>query len=145
MAKKTSIWNDNTFNILKNMLSEEFRTREIADELSRVTGTVVTKSAVISKAHRSGLEILKPKRNKKVLPVRECVKEVTTVKESSAVFTKTILPSNDAVLHLRYSQCRWPHGDPRTAEFGFCENARINNSPYCKKHHRAAIRTKKRD
>lgn len=40
--------------------------------------------------------------------------------------------------HLETSSCRWPHGDPRTKEFGFCGEHREGEGPYCAEHNKVA-------
>jgi GcrA cell cycle regulator len=48
--------------------------------------------------------------------------------------------SPDAVTFadLRFYQCRWPMGDPRTAEFLFCGSACADGFVYCNRHARIA-------
>jgi hypothetical protein len=43
-----------------------------------------------------------------------------------------------SVLGLRADSCRWPSGDPATAEFSFC-GAPIARGRYCERHIRQAI------
>jgi len=35
--------------------------------------------------------------------------------------------------------CRWPIGDPREADFGFCPKEKISGLPYCEHHSRRAF------
>jgi GcrA cell cycle regulator len=35
--------------------------------------------------------------------------------------------------------CRWPVGDPREEEFGFCGDRREGEGPYCAEHHKVAV------
>jgi GcrA cell cycle regulator len=38
------------------------------------------------------------------------------------------------LLDLKDSGCRWPFGDPRNHDFGFCGRRRIEGAPYCAAH-----------
>ncbi|MGJ0397433.1 MAG: GcrA family cell cycle regulator [Methylocystis sp.] len=42
------------------------------------------------------------------------------------------------VMELRDSTCKWPIGDPRGADFGFCGAKPVDNCPYCAPHARIA-------
>lgn len=42
------------------------------------------------------------------------------------------------VMELRESTCKWPIGDPRGADFGFCGAKPVDNCPYCAPHARIA-------
>lgn len=43
------------------------------------------------------------------------------------------------MLTLTVASCRWPIGDPRDADFGFCGRARADG-PYCQGHSQMAFR-----
>lgn len=43
------------------------------------------------------------------------------------------------LLDLGAASCRWPHGDPRDAEFHFCGHSHDGEGPYCPFHHRVAF------
>jgi GcrA cell cycle regulator len=38
------------------------------------------------------------------------------------------------LLDLDSTTCRWPLGDPRDPDFGFCNRAKIDGVPYCGAH-----------
>jgi GcrA cell cycle regulator len=49
------------------------------------------------------------------------------------------------IMDLTYTTCRWPEGDPKDADFGYCGKhvehdpaPKARNSVYCTKHHRKA-------
>ena len=49
------------------------------------------------------------------------------------------LTENVTIMELRESMCRWPVGDPSSAEFRYCGGkANIGEGPYCKHHSRMA-------
>lgn len=43
-----------------------------------------------------------------------------------------------SILELRETMCRWPLGDPQSAEFGFCGGRTTTGLPYCAAHCRIA-------
>jgi GcrA cell cycle regulator len=47
------------------------------------------------------------------------------------------------IMELREAMCRWPLGDPKTAEFRFCggKKAAVGNGPYCAYHTRLAYQS----
>lgn len=48
---------------------------------------------------------------------------------------ETIVPEGVIpLLELQDGDCRYPHGDPRTAAFGFCPAPALAGKPYCKQH-----------
>ena len=49
------------------------------------------------------------------------------------------MTENVTIMELRESMCRWPVGDPSSAEFRYCGGkAPIGEGPYCKQHSRMA-------
>jgi GcrA cell cycle regulator len=51
------------------------------------------------------------------------------------------LPQRRSLLELSAGSCRWPVGDPSTADFFFCGAAPFNGKPYCAAHCARAYRT----
>ena len=51
-----------------------------------------------------------------------------------------VVPASERVtiMELRESMCRWPLGDPTSAEFGYCGTRAITGLPYCPHHARVA-------
>ncbi|TIU02382.1 MAG: GcrA cell cycle regulator [Mesorhizobium sp.] len=47
-------------------------------------------------------------------------------------------PRNLKLVELTDRTCKWPHGDPLGAEFGFCGNDAPETGPYCRYHARLA-------
>lgn len=43
--------------------------------------------------------------------------------------------AHDSVVNLKPNQCRWPFGDPRGEDFGFCSRKKIAGKPYCQEHY----------
>ena len=49
------------------------------------------------------------------------------------------MAENVTIMDLRESMCRWPVGDPASAEFRYCGGkAPIGEGPYCAYHSRMA-------
>jgi GcrA cell cycle regulator len=44
-----------------------------------------------------------------------------------------------SLLDLVEASCRWPIGDPQTAEFHFCNRSKVAGLPYCEFHARRAF------
>jgi GcrA cell cycle regulator len=64
---------------------------------------------------------------------------VSTVAEVLELEDVAVPPSERVtIMELRDSMCRWPLGDPTTAEFGYCGTRSITGLPYCTHHARIA-------
>lgn len=70
-----------------------------------------------------------------------------TWRERAPRYSPEPLPSEDAVpnsakalLALEHGDCRWPYGDPRDPQFGFCGAHAALGSSYCPAHLRRAYR-----
>lgn len=52
-----------------------------------------------------------------------------------------VIPLSDRVtiLELGAAMCRWPLGDPTSAEFRFCGCSAVGTLPYCQEHARVAF------
>lgn len=58
----------------------------------------------------------------------------------SIVMPKKIMPKKmKTVATLESTDCRWPIGDPREADFHFCGEAKLPGRPYCELHWRVAF------
>jgi len=143
-------WTDDRVAILKKLWGEGHTAAEIAKELGGVT-----RNAVIGKAHRlklsgrvSPIQQNKKPANKSVEPKSEkrIVQVVPKVASPSAV--KAPAPAAPpvekkrdklyALTDLGPRMCRWPIGDPREEEFGFCGDESHTGLPYCTEHAKAA-------
>ncbi len=136
-------WTDDRVELLKKLWGEGRTAAEIASELGGVT-----RNAVIGKAHRLKL-------SGRASPIQQNVRKKTpanhSVSPSPAQDNKQPLKKEAPVvevgsqpakgvkmlsmLDLAPSQCRWPYGDPREKNFGFCGcKRRDSNVPYCEEH-----------
>ena len=124
-------WTDERVDTLKTLWSEGLSASQIANKLGGVT-----RNAVIGKVHRLGLsgraapakpKLVEPKPEPQVItrpaPTPSVAMDPATWGESRP--TVTTLGAND---------CKWPIGDPATAEFRFCGQGAQGGKPYCAYH-----------
>jgi GcrA cell cycle regulator len=67
------------------------------------------------------------------LPAPVRVEPVSTIPKSQRKTVET-LNAND---------CRWPYGDPMSADFHFCGHRKTDGKPYCDAHMRLAFQPSK--
>jgi GcrA cell cycle regulator len=67
------------------------------------------------------------------LPAPLRVDEVSTIPKAQRKTVETLLADD----------CRWPFGDPRSADFHFCGQRKKDGSPYCDDHLRHAFQAAK--
>lgn len=147
-------WTDERVEGLKALWSDGLSAGQIADEL----GGGITRNAVIGKVHRLGLDgrapragggaPAGPRRPKpQVSRPRPTVRHVTAPPpgplqepEPSAVPDEPLHAPGEhraTLLELTPDTCRWPVGDPRSADFFFC-GAKPSGGVYCGYHDRIA-------
>lgn len=145
-------WTDERVALLKKLWGEGKTAAEIAKTLGGVT-----RNAVIGKAHRLKLSNrLSPiQQNKK--PARQPVAANTSVpvekKTASAKTTVSVTASakpapvtdGKKLNDLGPRECRWPHGDPREENFGFCGDRVVAGLPYCLEHAKVAYQAATRN
>jgi GcrA cell cycle regulator len=121
----------------------------------------VTRNAVIGKIHRLGLSPARPAG----VPARSCPPRVRRPRasahsrllhliysdapragtgEACASEALAVEPIDSAqrcsLLDIAQGKCRWPIGDPDTADFAFCGNEALGGFSYCAGHARMAYR-----
>ncbi len=148
-------WNDERVDLLSKMWLEGRSASQIAAEL----GQGVTRNAVIGKVHRLGLSgraaattrapagRLRSKPAPKAAAER--APEATATLETPAPLPVPVAqPSSDVVIpfsnrvtimELRDTMCRWPLGDPTSADFRYCGSRSGPLGPYCEEHARLAF------
>lgn len=147
-------WTDERVEQLKKLWIEGLSASQIAGELGNVT-----RNAVIGKVHRLGLSgraksnaSATPRPRKPSAPRSNSVSHGNVVRTATAAALKPViapqrvpepLPNPEVVIpfservtimELRESMCRWPLGDPTTAEFRFCGTRVREGAPYCPYH-----------
>lgn len=135
-------WTDDRITLLKRLWSEGKTAAEIAKALGGVT-----RNAVIGKAHRLKLSNrVSPiqQNNKKSAPVSAKIQPQSVerkIQKAPAQDNRKRIPLVD----LKANQCRWPIGDPREENFGFCGHTQIAGLPYCAEHAKLAYQAATRN
>lgn len=149
----TADWTDERIELLKKLWFDGLSASQVAAELGDVT-----RNAVIGKVHRLGLE--RTKGWKATHPGRRGPRSRPSgarVSRGGGVFVNVSqrmammpiiepepVPEIDdsgipvaqrrTLQELNAGTCRWPVGDPRSAEFFFCGAEPVACSPYCGAH-----------
>jgi len=147
-------WTDERVDLLKKLWGEGRTAAEIAKELGGVT-----RNAVIGKAHRLKLSgraspiqqtiSKKPANNAGVKPAQP-VEKKAMLKKPMPVVADVVDTRRDEnrpripLTDLESGQCRWPFGDPREKNFGFCGARSAEGVPYCSEHAHAAYQVTSR-
>jgi GcrA cell cycle regulator len=148
-------WTDERVENLKKLWSDGLSASQIAAELGGIT-----RNAVIGKVHRLGLSgraksptstaprPRKTRANSQMLRVsRPSVRGNTALahayeidQEPESEHVNNIIPLGQrrSILDLTEETCRWPIGDPGSAEFFFCGGQALTSLPYCSYHSRVA-------
>lgn len=162
-------WNDERVELLKRLWGEGLSASQIAAELGGIT-----RNAVIGKVHRLGLsgrvksaaparprkartEAPPPRTNTRpstlgntaLAPAFEALVESAPAPAPEPV-TDNVVPLGQrcTIMNLTESTCRWPTGEPGTANFYFCGARTATGMPYCTQHARMAyqpVQDRRRD
>lgn len=136
-------WTDERIALLKKLWGEGKTAAEIANKLGGVT-----RNAVIGKAHRLKL-------SNRVSPIQENKKKPAPAPQSAAPrpaekkVQKSLEQDNSRkaipLSDLGARMCRWPMGDPREQNFGFCGGPQMEGLPYCAHHAKIAYQAATRN
>jgi GcrA cell cycle regulator len=148
-------WTDERVETLKKLWADGLSASQIAAELGGIT-----RNAVIGKVHRLGLSgrakspssaaprPRKPRATSHMLRVsRSSMRGNTALAhayeldiEPEPQLIDNVIPLGQrrSLLELTENTCRWPIGDPGTADFFFCGGPTITSLPYCAYHSRVA-------
>lgn len=152
-------WTDERVEQLKKLWAEGLSASRIAAELGGVT-----RNAVIGKVHRLGLSgrvktsttpQQRPRRNARPNGPQRPASGPMTIgatalkadpaprpepKAEPAPVEELVIPISEraTILTLTDSTCKWPIGDPGTADFHFCGRRSDPGIPYCQHHARIA-------
>ena len=147
-------WNDERVDLLSKLWLEGRSASQIAAEL----GQGVTRNAVIGKVHRLGLSgrvkvatpvaaarlrprpAQKPEERQPLPPVDQGAGTGVALPVVRAA-AEVVIPFSTRVtiMDLRDTMCRWPLGDPTSAEFRYCGSRNGALGPYCEDHARLAF------
>ena len=148
-------WTDERVELLKKLWADGLSASQIAAELGGIT-----RNAVIGKVHRLGLSgrakspsssaprPRKARAHSHMLRVsRPAMRGNTALAhayeydiEPEPEILDNIIPIGQrrTLLELNEMTCRWPIGDPGSADFFFCGGQTVTNLPYCAYHSRVA-------
>lgn len=156
-ARREAPWTDAEVAELKKLWAKGLSAGQCAKHLPGYS-----RNAVIGKIHRLGLAGLSgravaakrnprqpaPERGKR--PPATSARPRTTVPRSAPpVETAEPLPicreveipigQRKRLVDLEACDCRWPIGDPQSADFHFCGYQKLHGSPYCEMHSQRAF------
>ena len=148
-------WTDERVETLKKLWADGLSTSQIAGVLGGIT-----RNAVIGKVHRLGLagraksptaaqqRPRKSRAHSHLMRVhRPSIRGNTALAhafeielDSEPELVDNIIPLGQrrTLLELNEDTCRWPIGDPGSADFFFCGGRTITGLPYCSHHSRIA-------
>ena len=147
-ATTNATWTAERIEQLRNCVITGLTCSQIAAEIG------VTRNAVIGKIHRLGLAPGRPA----AASARSCPPRVRRPRLSSqrhmlrlmytgapcATAEEAAAPIDSSqrcsLVELKQGKCRWPVGDPDTADFAFCGNEAMTGFSYCAGHARMAYR-----
>ena len=156
-------WTDERVELLRKLWLDGKSASQIASELANG----ITRNAVIGKVHRLGLSsrakvaTAAPARQRSrpaaprpaiARPMAPAVRGANALALDSAPgpapspaqaveeYEDIIVPIAECVtiMDLRESMCRWPIGDPASADFRFCGSRSTTGASYCGRHSRLA-------
>ena len=151
-------WDGERVELLRKLWQDGISASRIAAQL----GAGITRNAVIGKVHRLGLAgRAKPTASAgapraKRTPVLPAPQKTVALRGNTVILRDAVVAEEyetaaaqpDAVVipiservtitELRENMCRWPLGDPLSAEFRYCGTKCDPADPYCKPHARMA-------
>lgn len=144
-------WTDDRVDVLKKLWGDGHTAAEIAKKLGGVT-----RNAVIGKAHRlklsnriSPIQQNKKPANKNVARKKIIEKAPAPIAKSPAIVAEKqpVITSENlhSLMDLKPRMCRWPSGDPKEENFGFCGDETISGIPYCEEHAKLAYQAATRN
>ena len=127
-------WTDEESKMVARLWDKGWSAREIAVKIGGVS-----RSAVIGKVRRMNLPLRNQKKPVRVVgskPVK--AKRPRVFVSASPSPAPGAEPSGIALLGLGANQCRWPIGDPKSSEFGYCGCRTRRGQSYCEEHRERA-------
>lgn len=136
MSAYPTNWTDAAIATLKKLHAKGIPYSAVAAALNAKHGTKFTRNAAIGKANRIGLDRPRPTTPKAAKPKADPPRAT----RKAAAFTAQPFhiepdqPGMIKLLDLRPCHCRWPIGDVKADDFGFCGARPLNGKPYCSPH-----------
>lgn len=129
-------WTDERVEQLKQLWSDGLSASQIARQLGGVT-----RNAVIGKVHRLGLAgratPARTERPRMQVARRPARPRPAPVIQAPIIEKEPLIDDQGrktTVLTINDRMCKWPIGDPSTADFHFCGHPPKSSSPYCDAH-----------
>ncbi|MBV9511746.1 MAG: GcrA cell cycle regulator [Caulobacteraceae bacterium] len=137
-------WSDDRVTALSKLWLDGLSASQIAKQLGGVT-----RNAVIGKVHRLGLSgrgaLSAPSRPARIsTPVARAPRRTSLVPTRRPLLPAVVVaPAEgpglvDNLVSLDAHRCKWPIGDPKSADFSFC--GRPADGRYCAGHERVGVR-----
>src|SRR3990167_6237577 len=150
-------WPEEHTAVFKRLYAEGLSGSQIAHLMNRELGTDYTRNAIIGKAHRMGFarrsskprprsqkwkaDAPKTRKLKPFVRYRELPRQRPFPLPPEPVFMP--LDYHLTLMQLTERTCKFPVGDPRDADFGFCGAPKaMDGGPYCSWHRQIAYQSK---
>ena len=159
-------WKPEWIDALKGLMAAEWSSGRAAQKLNEQFCTAFTRSAIIGKCHRAGIQMMASKGGGRAGPKggpsqRKVKPKVATTPQGKAeaimqrlprfppvqpqFVADPLPPGAVALVDLSENGCRYPSGDGTVeSPFMFCNRARLDGLPYCSHHARVAFRVTER-
>lgn len=152
-------WTEERLALLKKLLADRLTAAQIASELNLTFRTSYSRAAICGKINRLGLGGTRARTSTSPTTIRvrrERPVSVPAVREAPddappmANFEPYVEPEQDfeipvaqrkTLLQLTTHTCRWPVGDPGSADFYFCGGVPDGEAVYCLHHRRISYVT----
>lgn len=138
-------WTDERCTLLRKLWADGLSASQVAAELGGVT-----RNAVIGKLHRLGFNRehqpapktkRKPRQPTRLAAQRSIIRQaLDEAQPVEPIDAAALMPEAQrrSLLELTADCCRWPVGEPATADFFFCGGAVLQGLSYCAYHTRVA-------
>lgn len=130
------MWTEAKEELLRDLWDRGFSASEIGRQIGK------SRNAVLGKKDRLGLKERKPHRRPRLKTPKPAPEPRLSIFPTAP---SVLLP--DPAPHERVSlldrkagQCKFPLGDPKHDDFGFCGRKRVPGQPYCPSHAARAYR-----
>lgn len=121
---------------------------QIAGLFARQECRAVSRNAILGKVHRMklphriegrGPRAAFQKPRKKRIPAPKSIPPAETVAAAEAVPVFVEDVARLSLTELTEAACKWPVGDPKASNFGFCGLPTAEGHVYCPAHHRRSV------
>jgi GcrA cell cycle regulator len=138
MGKTSGFWTDERVEQVTALWAEGYSFLQISEKMN------CTRNQVAGKITRERLPWPAVKQPKTMHPYTPRGRPAPRPKPVQVWSAPSLLEIHTGSRHLSLMDlephhCRWPIGDPRTADFYFCAADRLEDRSYCARHHNKAI------